>query len=240
MSSIFDKIRERALDVIDEDLLARKVMIKARALNPEEAIGNPESKDYPLIKGRERIMQADLNGSSGQAFTDHYGDFEGYLRDILGTDPANNYRRAVFIASLNAALKHMGLIAGTIHCKDNEPVECASQLAKYIESSYGKPRITQIGFQPRFVQELSNIYELRVIDLDSENIGTTKFNTLIEGPENTDNAIEWGELLLVTGTTITNGTIENFLNVKPVLFYGITIAGAAYLMNWDRFCYMGK
>ena len=67
-----------------------------------------------------------------------------------------------------------------------------------------------------------------------------KFYTIIEGPEKTDEAIEWADLLLVTGTTITNGTIEKFLGKKPVLFYGITISGAAYLMNWERFCYKGR
>lgn len=240
MKALYNEIRKRALDVIDRDLLDRRVRIKARALRPEEAIGNPESDDYPLIKGREKIMQADIVSSSGQAFTDQYGDFEGSLKEILDSDIKNNYRRAIFISSLNAALRHMGLIGGTTHCKDEEPVECAARLAKHIKSGYGSPRITQAGFQPRFVEELAKACELRVIDLDIDNIGTEKFNTLIEGPEKTGEAINWADLLLVTGTTITNGTIEVFLGKKPVLFYGITISGAAYLMNWDRFCYKGR
>ena len=240
MSRVYDKLRKRALDVIDKGLLDERIKIKARPLNPEEAIGNPESDDYPLVKGRERIMQAELEGSYGQAFTDQYGDFEGFLRDIIETEPANNYRRAILIASLNAALRHMGLIQGTIHCKDEEPVECATQLAQRIQSIYGTPKITQIGFQPRFVQKLSQIFEFRVIDLDIDNIGARKFDILIEEPQKTEEAIEWCDLLLVTGTTITNGTIEKFLNRKPVLFYGITIAGAAHLMNWERFCHKGR
>jgi len=35
---------------------------------------------------------------------------------------------------------------------------------------------------------------------------------------------------------LVNGTIEAFLGETPVLFYGTTIAGAAHLMGWDRFC----
>ena len=53
-------------------------------------------------------------------------------------------------------------------------------------------------------------------------------------------AIDWADLLLVTGTTIVNGTIEPFLTDKPVLFYGTTIAGAAEMMGWKRFCARGK
>lgn len=240
MSNIYDEIKERAFDIIDNSLLDRNIKIKARALSTEEAIGDPEADDFPLMKGRERLMQAELEGSAGQAFTDQYGDFEGSLKDILKSDLSNNYRRSIFIASLNAALRHMGVIEGTVHCKDKEPSECATQLGKHIKKEYGIPRITQIGFQPRFVEELSAITELRVIDMDTDNIGTKKFNTLIEGPEKTDDAIDWADLLLVTGTTIANGTIEFFLNKKPVLFYGTTIAGAAHLMGWDRFCYKGR
>jgi hypothetical protein len=240
MIYIYNEIKKRAFDIIDKDLLNRNIVIKARALSTEEAIGSPESEDFPLMKGKERLMQAELENSAGQAFTDQYGDFEGSLKDILKSDLTNNYRRSIFIASLNAVLRYMGLIEGTMHCKDKGPAECAVQLVKHIKSEYGTPKITQIGFQPRFVEELSTSFDLRVIDLDKDNIGTKKFNTLIEGPEKTNDAVDRADLLLVTGTTIANGTIEQFLNKKPVLFYGTTIAGAAYLMGWDRFCYRGR
>ncbi len=235
MAGIYDEIRERALKIIDSNLLDKNITVKARALSVEEAIGNPEADDFPLMKGKERLMQAEIDGACGQAFTDQYGNFEGRLKDILESDLTNNFRMAIFIASINAALRHMGLIQGTIHCRDKEPEECAGELVKKIKETYGTPRILQIGFQPRFVEALSAITELRVIDLDKDNIGAKKFNVIIEGPEKTDEAIEWAELLFVTGTTIANGTIEQFLNKKPALFYGTTIAGAAYLMGWDRF-----
>jgi hypothetical protein len=237
---IYDEIRARALKTIDNNLLDKNITVKARALSTEEAIGNPEADDFPLMKGKERLMQAEIEGAAGQAFTDQYGNFEGKLKDILLSDLTNNFRMAIFIASINAALRHMGLIKGTIHCKDKEPMECADALGKHILSEYGTPKIVQIGFQPRFVKVLSGITELRVIDLDKDNIGTKKFNIIVEGPENTDDAINWADLLLVTGTTIANGTIEKFLNKKPVLFYGTTIAGAAHLMGWKRFCAKGR
>jgi hypothetical protein len=240
MLNIYDEIKKRAIDTIDKNLLDRNITVKARALSAEEAIGNPESDDFPLMKGKERLMQAELEGSAGQAFTDQYGDFEGTLKYILESNLNNNYRRAIFIASLNAALRHMGLVEGTIHCRDKEPGECAGQLVEHIKSEYGTPKITQVGFQPRFVEKVSASFDLRVIDLDKDNIGTKKYNTLIEGPEKTDDAVDWADLLLVTGTTIVNGTTGQFLNSKPVLFYGTTIAGVSHLMGWDRFCAKGR
>jgi hypothetical protein len=240
MPGIYDEIKERAFDIIDKDLLGTNIKVKARALSAEEAIGNPESDDFPIMKGKERLMHAEIDGSAGQAFTDQYGNFEGTLENILKSNLNNNYRRAIFIASLNAVLRHMGVIDATIHCRDKEPGECAVQLVKHIRSRYGNPKITQIGFQPRFVEEVSASFDLRVVDLDKDNIGSKKYNTLIEGPDRTDDAIDWADLLLVTGTTISNGTIEKFLNRKPVLFYGTTIAGSAHLMGWDRFCARGR
>jgi uncharacterized membrane protein YgdD (TMEM256/DUF423 family) len=74
------------------------------------------------------------------------------------------------------------------------------------------------------------------MDLDPDNIGTRKYGVTIGGPKETDAAIKWADLLLVTGTTLVNGTLPDFLVQKPVIFYGTTIAGAAHLMGWERFC----
>src|SRR4030042_229401 len=149
MNDIYEELRERTYDLLkDKDLLDQRVRIRARALTTEEAIGNPEADDFPLQKGRERLMQADFQGSLGQAFTDRYGDFEGSLKEILEMDIKNNYRRAIFIATLNAVLRHMGLIERTIHCHDKGPSECAEALRDYIKRRYGSKKILQIGFQP--------------------------------------------------------------------------------------------
>ncbi len=88
MSNIYDEIRERALKIIDNNLLDKNITIKAHALSTEEAIGNPETNDFPLMKGKERLMQAEISGSAGQAFTDQYGNFEGTLKDILNSELA--------------------------------------------------------------------------------------------------------------------------------------------------------
>ena len=238
---LYKELRERTRSLLmGKDLLDRKVRIRARALSTEEAIGNPESDDFPLQKGKEKLMQAEFSNSLGQAFTDRYGDFEGTLEEVLETHLDNNYRRAIFVATLNAVLRHIGRVDRTIHCRDHEPSECAVELRDYIKGRYGRKRILQIGFQPRMVEFLAPHFPLRVIDLDPDNIGSRKFQIDIEGPESNDEAISWADLLLVTGTTLVNDTIGSFLGGKPVIFYGTTIAGPAYLMGWERFCGKGR
>jgi len=92
------------------------------------------------------------------------------------------------------------------------------------------------GFQPALIKALSGEFEIRVLDLDPDNIGQLKHGAYIEGGEATDDVLGWADVLLVTGTTLANGTIDMFLTDKPVIFYGTTIAGAASVMGWDRFC----
>ena len=234
---VYHELRDRNRFLWSEhDLLGEKIRISARTLSTDEAIGNPESDDFPLQKGKERLMQAEFFSGKGQAFTDQYGDFSGILSEILDMPLENNFRRAVFVATMNAVLNHLKKIQKTIHCHDEDPTLCAAELVQYIKEHYGSAKIVQVGFQPRMVEYLAPAFDYRLLDLDLDNINTQKFGILVEGPEATENAVAWADVLFVTGTTLVNDTIHQFLGKKPVLFYGTTIAGAAYLMNWDRFC----
>ena len=235
--SIYAQLARQTRNIAEEhQLLSRTIVIQARGLSVQEAIGDPEGDDFPLQKGKETLMQADFGQALGQAFTDRYGNYEGSLQDVLGMDLDNNYRRALFVATLNAVLRYLGQVEKTIHCRDQEPARCAKELSKFIQEQYGQVRIGQVGFQPRMVEELGESFDYRVLDLDPDNIATVRYGIQLEGPEATDEVLDWSELLLVTGTTLVNGTIDQFLGNKPVLFYGTTIAGAASLMGWDRFC----
>ncbi len=44
----------------------------------------------------------------------------------------------------------------------------------------------------------------------------------------------------MTGTTIVNNTIGDFLIDKPVIFFGVTISGAAEALGLRAFCHCGK
>ncbi len=237
MADIYDELKRKAANVVAAyGLLKENVHVKARALSAEEAIGNPEANDYPIQKGKERLMQADIRGALGQAYTDRFGNYEGTLETILDTPLTNNYRRAIFVAALNAALRHLGLIEGSVHCRDQGPKQCANALGDYIQSQYGHVKITQIGFQPRMVEILASRFPIRVLDMDTDNIDSCQYGVVVESPKVAEAAVTWADLIVVTGTTIVNGTLPDFLVSKPVIFYGTTIAGAASLMGWTRFC----
>jgi hypothetical protein len=238
MDDIYVQLKKRVFDIWKEEgLLSERIQIRARALSTKEAIGNPEHQDFPIQKGKEKLMQASFMDAGGQAFTDMYGDYEGTLEEVLNLPMENNHQLAVFVASLNAVLRHLGRVEGTLHCRDEEPVECGKALVPYLKDRYSGAKITQVGFQPRMVENLAAAHPLRVLDMDPDNIGTQKFGVTIESAQNTDDAVGWADLLLVTGTTLANGSIMPLLNKKPIIFYGTTIAGAAHLMGWERYCH---
>ena len=237
MDEFYEQLKERVLGLWKEEgLLSEKIEIQARALSTKEAIGNPEHQDFPIQKGKEKLMQASFMDAGGQAFTDMYGDYEGTLEEVLQLPMDNNHQRAVFVASLNAVLRYLGRIEGSVHCRDEEPVQCGKSLVTYLKDQHAGARIAQVGFQPRMVENLGGSHPLRVLDMDPDNIGTRKFGIIIESADNTEDAVNWADLILVTGTVLANGTVTPLMNKKPIVFYGTTVAGAAHLMGWERFC----
>ncbi|MUM78509.1 hypothetical protein GKC30_12770 [Pseudodesulfovibrio sp. F-1] len=220
----------------DHGLMEEEVMVSAGPLTVQQAIGDPGGGDYPIQQGKERLVEASFRGFRGQAFTDHYGHFCGTLAEIANLPLTTNYHRAVFIATLNAVMNALGKVGGTIHCKDCGPERCARAMPDHIRRTYGVGRVTIVGFQPAMAERLGGELDIRLLDLDPDNIGQVKRGVLVEGPESAAQALDWAELLVVTGTTLVNDSIGRFLVGRPVLFYGTTIAAAASLMQWDRYC----
>jgi len=236
---VFNKLAPYLQNLLaDKELSSASVRISGRVLTSKEAIGSPGRDDFPLQKGKEKLMQAVVDGFAGQAFTDMPGEFEGVLEEIFSLPPADNYRRAAIIATLNAVMRKQGKISGTVHCKDSGPGKCSSMLIEMIRSEYGKPKIAMIGFQPAMADLLTRNFDTRIFDLDPDNIGKDINGTRIEsGNCSLDEVEAWCDLMLVTGSTIVNGSIDAFLETdKPVIFYGTTIAGAADILGLKRFC----
>lgn len=237
MKTILETVHERALALWGrENILDERITISAGPLSVKEAIGTPDAMDFPIQQGKEKLMEATFRNERGQAFTDHFGNYSGTLNDVMSLDLDTNFNRAVFVATLNAVCRSLGMAEGTIHCRDTGPKECSREVFSHIREKYGQCRITIIGFQPALAEALNAQAEVRLIDLDPDNVGQEKRGVLVEGGEATRDAINWCDLLLVTGTTFANSTIDMFLTDKPVLFYGTTISGAASIMGWDRFC----
>jgi hypothetical protein len=82
------------------------------------------------------------------------------------------------------------------------------------------------------------------MDLDKDNIGKKKFGlTILDGEKEITGTLKWCDLAVVTGSTFINGTAYEIINQtknKHILFYGVTVAGIAKLLNLERFCCRGR
>lgn len=238
---VLEQTREKLIELVDkmewEDEQVN--VVSARTLTAGEAIGSPERQDYPILKGKEVMVEAVFLGCKGQAYTDQPGNYNGKLKEIIHLPLKNNFERAIFIAAANALLRALSKIEKTVHCRNQEPGICAKHLVQYIEERYGKPRIAFIGLQPGMVEELSKHYDLRVVDLDVGNVGKRFNEAVVEDVSHTKEIVDWGDVILATGSTAVNNSLKDFIVEKPTIFYGVTVAGIAYLNGFDQYCYCG-
>ncbi len=219
------------------NILDSQISINCKVLTAMEAIGDPEHKDYPILTGKESMVEAEFMGEKGQAFADDFENIQYSINELINLNLDSNKKRASFIAAYNAIFRHLGLCGKTIHCRDEEPVSCAEKLHNDIPLG---TKVLLIGYQPRFLEYLAGKYEVRIVDLDEDNIGHNRFGVMVEPPEATDEAMDWCDLIFATGSTIVNGSIIKFINSdKPALFYGTSIAGPAISLNLSTYCQNG-
>ena len=240
---------ERCRDLIramvrEHDLDEAELSILARPLTPEEAIGAPGRRDFPVVEGKERVIEATLMGASGQAFTDTPTEFVGKMDDVLSLKLTSNQNRALFVATINAAARHLGLVRETIHCKDDDPERCAHQIARHMVDT-GSQTVGLVGLNPAIAEFL--VRELgpaavRITDLSAKNIGTKRFGVEVwDGRSRWRDLVDCSEILLVTGTTLVNGTFDALHRTavkagRRFVVYGITAVAVCHLLNIPRLC----
>ncbi|AEA33548.1 Rossmann-like domain-containing protein [Hippea maritima] len=247
---ILDDALLKFRDIVQKNgLLDKRIQIKMRPLKPYEAIGKPTRDDYPLLKGKEVLVEATFLEAKGQAFTDEPSDFEGFMCDVLKLPLKTNRNRAVVIASINAVLRYLNMTWGTVHCKDSEPEGCANEMMERFFRRWGENvTLGLVGLQPALASSAIKVFgkgNVKIADLDEDNIGKDFEGVkILDGKIYSNEIVANSFLALITGSSVVNGTIDELLNVsrmdnknRIVIFYGTTIAGVASLMNLNRLCF---
>jgi len=240
---ILEEFKERWWRRIKENGL-ENAMVTLTRLNPEEAVGKPvHAEEFALIKGREVMVQAEVEGFSGQAFTDDPPtQYKGDMKSIYDITLDTNKGRSILVATANATYKYLGLVTNTVHCRDVGPSACAERIAQHLASTLPpEGKLLMIGFQPAIANQLSKKFKnFRVTDMDPFNVGQVKGGVMIESYEVNREAINWSDAILATGSTLVNGSIEEIVRLsrgKKLIFYGVTIASAAYELALPRLCF---
>jgi hypothetical protein len=231
--------------VLKHGLADERVIIHTRLLKPEEVIGKPTRAGFPLLRGKEVMIQAELRRAFGHAFTDEPSEFAGPASELQGLPLDTNASRALLVAAINATYAFLGLIDGTRHCKDSGPEDCAARIAEYLAARHDlDTKVLMIGFQPAIAHHLAKRFRLfRVTDMDSETIGKRIVRGPVESYDRNLEALEWSDIVIATGSTLVNGSIDEIAcraGGKSLYFYGVTMAAAAYELGLNRLCYESK
>jgi len=158
-SPVLEKIRPQFREIVEkEGLSGTNIIVLAKPLTPEEAIGTPGRRDFPIIIGKERVLEASVKGSKGHAFTDSPREFVGNLDDVFDLPLTSNQNRAIYVATLNAVLAHAGAVTGTVHCKDEDPEVCAREIASHLHDKYGDIDVGLIGLNPAIAERLVDTF----------------------------------------------------------------------------------
>jgi len=246
---ILEEARERLRSLCLQRQLDRSRRVVVSVLSPDDAIGKEANGKFPIKRGRERVIEAAFDGARGQAFTDHPSAWSGTLTDGLSLDLSKTRLRAVFTAAMNAVLCKLQVAKGTVHCRDQDPVRCGSEIAASLEDRFGKARVGLIGLQPAILAGIVSRFgaeAVLAVDLNPEQIGTVKHGVRIrDGGTDLARLVEQCDVGLATGSSIVNGTMDEILERfskadKPVVFFGNTVSGAAALMDLDRSCPFGR
>jgi len=248
-SQVLETAREKLGSIVtDRGLLEAEVAVSVSVLTSEEAIGRPTRRDFPILKGVERVIEASISGARGHAYTDSPRDFRGTVQDVLALPLSSSENRAVFIATLNAVLRSLGMLESSVHCKDDDPEKCAKEIAAHVFDRWGKVRVGLIGLNPAIAEALVAALgedNVGINDLNPENIGSVKFGVKIgDGRTRTRELIHWADGIVMTGTTLVNGTFDDIREAVQragdrYLIYGITAAGVCELMGWNGMCPYG-
>ena len=238
-NSFFNQLQRVFYQLVkNNDLRKAKVNVKASPLKPEEAIGSTKRQDYVLLTGKERLIQAEVMGCRGQAFTSSLGDFAGSLEDVLKLPLDNDFFRAIYIATMNAVTCYAGKVCNTLHCRNEGPEKCSQKVVEYFHKNFNCPRIVMLGYQPALAEVLVKEFQVYVLDLDPTNIGKTiKGIEILDGFKDAEQCLNHSDVIFSTGSVLCNGSIENYYNTgKPLVLYGTTGASAAAFMDIPRFC----
>jgi uncharacterized protein (DUF4213/DUF364 family) len=216
-------------------------LVIIRPLSVAEAIGETGRDDFPIIRGKEVLMQAVYRGAVGQAFTAAKGGFRGSLGDVLEMPLDGPFERAVLIATMNAVLRYLGKIEHTVHCRDDGPGRCKASMSEWIKEQ-GVKRVGLVGLQPALLEALVQaLGPERVMVSDLAEAGAVRCQVMVLDGMQAGQMFESCPLILMTGSTFANGTIDDLMEAargcnSRIVFYGSTAAGVAYLLGLERWC----
>ena len=231
-AALFPTLKTKFKDILDTNKLHNSyVQVSMSGVREGQVAGD--------INAPETLLVADFEGASGECSTSFPSTFKGSLAEVLEFDIENDeQKRGIFIAVLNAVMNKELLADNCSSCYEDDREHCAQRAVDHYYRTCGKVKTLLIGYQPYLAEALAKNFTLRILDLDAQHVGKTYHGVTVEhGIDDYNDAAWWADVILCTGSTLSNNTIVPIMNLpKDVRFYGTTIAGCARILGLTRLC----
>ncbi len=198
-----------------------------------------EGNEYALLRGKEILLTCKYRDSMGQVFTVAPRSFTGTLKEVLELEPRSIVDNSIMYSTLNAVLRHLGLIQKTMHCRGDKPRRCGELLVKQLIRDYGlTAKILHIGYQPGHIEALVEAFKDNVIvtDLSRDIIWTKRHGRLVVDGELNKYLVDKVDVILMTASAIVNNTAweiirQALLSNTKVIVYGVSAPSAVYVLR---------
>ena len=239
IKELYDQILSAFHKLEGAEALLNESVTVTFSKEPERTL-RPETEPVVSEAARpEYCVTAVLCGAKGEAYTETPEEFSGTLKEALAIEPAEKGISAITLAALNAAMSHLKLAPGAFPEGEEARFQYADALCRHIAERHGKNNIILVGYDGYLVKRfMDEGFSFWTMDLDPDNITQDRFHHVVvnNAKRNRESSFVWGKYFIITGSTLCNATILHYLNSdKELLFYGITCAGAATLLNLPWF-----
>ena len=87
-AGILQELKDIITGLVEKHGLSQqKILVRVGTLSPKEAIGSPARNDYPILEGKEVMIEAEFQGSYGQAFRNEYSTTDGFVHEVVAVLP---------------------------------------------------------------------------------------------------------------------------------------------------------
>ncbi len=205
-----------------------------------------------LAPGGDRLIEATVDGSHGEAWVDPASaacGWQGTLGDVFSMPLKAASKRAVVVATMNALASRLGLTGHNFRCRHGTPLTCGRELVRQLKGRFEDlAHVLVVGCQPGVVEALVEdlgAKGVRVLEHSASHVGKVLHGVRVEnGNADITADVRWCDVMLVTGASVVNGTLDDLLrhshnHSKPLVFYGNTIAAVAAVADLERICPAG-